>query len=621
MDFIKAAAVSPRIALGDPRKNAEAAAHAVLDCARERVQLLVFPELFLSGASCGDLFLQQPLLDACETALGTLLQQTAQTDLLFAVGLPLRAAGRLYNCAALCRGGVLLGFVPRLGQAGDCFADGADCALSELEFRGKQYPFGRLLLALSPEILLGIAVGENMARPYAAEAPLAAAGATVILRLCAQKAVMEPQIRKTLTLRSADCCCAVVAAFAGMGESSTDAVFGGDCLLAQEGALLAASDDFGNPAAATAWIDPQRLVSLRRSTGFYDGNPQPELPQIAVSLPSAQEADFAQHVPPLPFVPQEAGLARARAIQSAGLARRMRHTGLNALVLGLSGGLDSTLAALVARDALAQLGLPAENLRLIAMPGFGTGVRTKGNAVRLADALGIPLQEISIEPACVQHMRDIGLDMNARDATYENLQARERTQILMDLANKENALVVGTGDMSELALGWCTYNGDHMSMYAVNAGVPKTLVRALIAHEAKNAPEALRAVLRDILDTPVSPELLPPTAQGDITQKTEETLGAYEAHDFFLYYFLRYGMPPQKILLLAKQAFGEKYPEETLRAWLQAFLRRFFSQQFKRSCLPDGPAVTDLSLSPRAGGFAMPSDAPANAWQLEEDDA
>ena len=618
MDFIKAAAVSPRIALGDPQKNAETAARAVLDCARDRVQLLVFPELFLCGASCGDLFLQQPLLDACETALEALQQQTAQTDLLFAVGLPLRAAGRLYSCAALCQGGVLLGFVPRLGSAEDCFADGADCAVNEVDFRGKKYPFGRLLLALTPEILLGTAVGGSTARPFAAEAPLAAAGATVILRLCTQPAVMEPQIREALTMRSETCCCAVVAAFAGMGESSTDAVFGGDCLLAQEGELLAASDDFDGQAAAVAWIDPQRLVSLRRRGGFCGGTPLPEPPQIAVSLPSAREADFAQDVSPLPFVPQEAGLARARVLQSAGLARRMQHTGLNTLVLGLSGGLDSTLAALVSRDALAQLELPAENLRLIAMPGFGTGVRTKGNAIRLAEALGIPLQEISIEPACVQHMRDIGLDMNARDAAYENLQARERTQILMDLANKENALVVGTGDMSELALGWCTYNGDHMSMYAVNAGVPKTLVRALIAHEAKDAPEALRAVLLDILDTPVSPELLPPTAGGGITQKTEETLGAYEAHDFFLYYFLRYGMPPQKILLLAKQAFGEKYPQETLRTWLQTFLRRFFSQQFKRSCMPDGPAVTDLSLSPRAGGFAMPSDALAAAWMIEE---
>lgn len=628
--FLKAEAVSPRVTVGGVRQNLKQALAALANARARHVGLLVFPELYLSAYTCGDLFLQQTLLDACEDALSELTAATANSEIVVCIGLPLLYRDRLYNCAAVLQNGAVLAVIPKtyLPNYNEYyekrwFASG-DGVRGELCLHGQSVPFGQTLIRLSDTVTLGVELCEDLWVPNAPSTALCLAGANVIANLSASnEAVTKDAYRKNLiAMQSAKAFCAYVYASAGVGESTTDLVFSGACTIAENGALLAEGERFAfDGSRAAADIDLDRLASERRRDGSF-GDCAVHAPVLLtvcarVSLPSTPPEFVERVFPKYPFVPADEREKDARcreilSIQSHALAKRMAHTGAKCAVVGISGGLDSTLTLLVCARSLQILGLPAERLLCVTMPGFGTTDRTYNNACALVQAFGAQLLEIPIREAAMQHMRDIGHDPAVRDVTYENTQARERTQILMDLANKHGGLLVGTGDLSELALGWCTYNADHMSMYGVNCGVPKTLVRHLVENEAEHLPAHAAAILRDILETPVSPELLPPDEQGNIQQKTEETLGPYAVHDFFLYHFLRFGTRPQKLLFLAARTFREYTPEQ-LEAWLRLFLRRFFSNQFKRSCLPDGPKVGSVSLSPR-GDWRMPSDADCAEW-------
>lgn len=628
--FLKAEAVSPRVTVGGVRQNLKQALAALANARARHVGLLVFPELYLSAYTCGDLFLQQTLLDACEDALSELTAATADSEIVVCIGLPLLYRGRLYNCAAVLQNGAVLAVIPKtyLPNYNEYyekrwFASG-DGVRGELCLHGQSVPFGQTLIRLSDTVTLGVELCEDLWVPNAPSTALCLAGANVIANLSASNEVVtKDAYRKNLiAMQSAKAFCAYVYASAGVGESTTDLVFSGACTIAENGALLAEGERFAfDGSRAAADIDLDRLASERRRDGSFGdcAAHAPVLPTVCARVPlPSTPPEFVERVfPKYPFVPADEREKDARcreilSIQSHALAKRMAHTGAKCAVVGISGGLDSTLTLLVCARSLQILGLPAERLLCVTMPGFGTTDRTYNNACALVQAFGAQLLEIPIREAAMQHMRDIGHDPAVRDVTYENTQARERTQILMDLANKHGGLLVGTGDLSELALGWCTYNADHMSMYGVNCGVPKTLVRHLVENEAEHLSAHAAAILRDILETPVSPELLPPDEQGNIQQKTEETLGPYAVHDFFLYHFLRFGTRPQKLLFLATRTFREYTPEQ-LEAWLRLFLRRFFSNQFKRSCLPDGPKVGSVSLSPR-GDWRMPSDADCAEW-------
>ncbi|MDR1409863.1 MAG: NAD(+) synthase [Oscillospiraceae bacterium] len=633
--LIKVRAASPRVRLANPAENARSVIAAVLDAQAAHVQVLVLPELFLSGYTCGDLFRQDVLIDGCENALGTILRETAGTQVFCAVGLPVRSLGRLYNCAAVFQSGVLLGVVPKLylPNHGEFYEKRWFTAgsFAELDFIphvnlcGQEcVPFGRIMFDIAPHVRCGVEICEDMWMPISPGAEYALRGANLLLNLSASNALVGKHNYRIDLLRqySGKNLCGVVYASTGAGESSTDLVFSGACAAAENGTILTEGKRFRQDGTyCDACVDIQRLNAERENYTFYDNLTEykQEFCTAAVKQPltALPEDSIDRAFDPYPFVPsneheRDERYAEILNIQSAALAQRLNHTGPKKLVLGLSGGLDSTLALLVCAKACTLLGRPAKDVLCVSMPGFGTSARTKNNAKSLAEAFGSEYREIDITTACEQHMRDIGHDKNIHNVTYENTQARERTQILMDIANACRGLLVGTGDLSELALGWCTYNADHMSMYGVNAGVPKTLVRHLVEYYAETN-DSKSAILKDILDTPVSPELLPPDETGNITQKTEEILGDYAVHDFFLYHFLRFGTAPDKLLFMAKRAFAGIYDEATLHAWLGIFLRRFFGQQFKRSCLPDGPKVGTVSLSPR-GDWRMPSDAAAAAW-------
>ena len=485
-------------------------------------------------------------------------------------------------------------------------------------------PFGTMLFCADNGAAVGIEVCEDMWVPVSPGAVLALGGANILVNISASdEMVTKNEFRRNLIEQtSARCYCGYVYSSAGVGESTTDLVFSGACTVAENGGILAENERFERDGSAVcACIDIKKLEALRRNSEFYDNAAryaERDMRRVAITLPTLKEDDMDRAFDAHPFVPSDENVRRARCaeifnIQAAGLAKRIEHIGLKKAVIGISGGLDSALALLVADRAFDLLRLPKENIICITMPGFGTTKRTKSSAVTLTECIGAELRDIDIVPACTQHMRDIGHDMSILDVTYENVQARERTQILMDTANKEGALLVGTGDLSELALGWCTYNADHMSMYGVNCSVPKTLVRYLVSFVADERGGELGEVLREILATPVSPELLPPDSSGKIAQKTEDTLGPYEVHDFFLYHFQRFGASPDKLMFMACRAFDGVYSREQLEKWLRLFLKRFFSQQFKRSCIPDGPKVGSVSLSPR-GDWRMPSDAHAEAW-------
>ena len=628
--FITVATATPQVAVADCEANAQAILACINEMAAAHAKVMVLPELCITGYTCSDLFWQTKLLDEAEAALSVIAEGSRQVDALIAVGMPLRVAGKLLNVAAiLCRGKVL-GFVPKVNlpaynefyETRHFTSGSAD--MGTVQFGGEEIPVGTNLL-FSCENVVDLCVAaelcEDLWVPNPPSVQHALAGASVICNLSASdEMVGKGSYRRDLVAgQSARLVCAYLYATAGEGESTTDLVFGGQNLIAENGTVLAESATFENEINV-ATIDVQRLASERRRMSTFPAAESKEYREISFAL-AEEETKLARFFDADPFVPSNADQLSDRCeeilnIQALGLKKRLAHTHAKSAVVGISGGLDSTLALLVTARAFDMLGLPRKGIVAVTMPGFGTTDRTYNNAVAMIKSLGATFKEVPIAKAVMQHFADIDHDASIHDVTYENSQARERTQILMDIANQANGFVIGTGDLSELALGWATYNGDHMSMYAVNASVPKTLVRHLVRHYADtSADEVLAGVLYDVLDTPVSPELLPPE-DGAISQKTEDLVGPYELHDFFLYQMLRMCFPPAKIYRVAKEAFAGRYSNETILKWLRTFYWRFFSQQFKRSCLPDGPKVGSVAVSPR-GDLRMPSDACVSAWIKE----
>ena len=629
--FIKVAAGTPHIRVADCRYNAESCFTLMREAYRQGVRVLALPELCLTGYTCGDLFLQPTLLRGAEEALATVLEATKSLDMVTALGLPVCFENKTYNCAAVIHRGEILALVPKtyLPNYGEFYEkrwfEPAGPGARLFSFCGQEVYLGADVVFpcdTMPGLTLGVELCEDLWASTPPSVALAEAGATLILDLSASdETVGKAEYRRSLvTGQSARLLCGYVYADAGEGESTTDMVFVGHDLIAENGALLA-ERRFATGLTISE-IDVERLTYERRRMTTFRAKADSRIITVPFALESATTT-LTRYVSPTPFVPTDARDRAERCdeilkIAALGLKKRIEHTGASAVVVGLSGGLDSTLAILIAAVAMGLLERPASDIIAVTMPCFGTTDRTRDNAVELARRLGATLKRIDIGEAVKVHFRDIGQSMEDHDVTFENGQARERTQVLMDVANQCGGLVVGTGDLSELALGWATYNGDHMSMYGVNASIPKTLVRHLVSYVCGDKEEedpALSHVLADILDTPVSPELLPAVG-GKISQKTEDLVGPYELHDFFLYHAVRWGFPPRKVLRLAEHAFGRTYDRATILKWEKTFYRRFFAQQFKRSCLPDGPKVGSVTLSPR-GDWRMPSDAVASLW-LEE---
>lgn len=634
--FIKVAAVTPKLKVADPAYNADEILKALEDAQDRGAKIVVFPEMCITGYTCNDLFLQALLLENARRQLTRIAQATQGSDTLVFVGLPLEERGRLYNVAAAVQDGKVLAFIPKMFIPNYAefyerrhFNAGPETAETVI-FDGYEVPFGsRIILDIDavPGLAVAAELCEDLWVPGSPSISHAEAGATVICNLSASnETIGKDDYRRGLVSGiSARAICGYIYASAGDTESTQDLVFGGRLFIAENGTILAKKrcfDDptFGETKILTADLDIDRLrMERRRMSTFHSADKNYLYVPIHMERAETElERVFDAH----PFVPSDKSKRDERCeeilnIQYRGLAKRYAHTGLKHAVIGISGGLDSTLALLVTTKAFDLLGIPRENILSVTMPCFGTTSRTYENACEMARTLGTTLKEVNIKEAVTIHFRDIGQDPEKHDVTYENSQARERTQVIMDLANQCGGLVIGTGDMSELALGWATYNGDHMSMYAVNCGVPKTLVSHLVRYFAETSEdEELRKVLLDVLDTPVSPELLPPTGDGKIAQKTEELVGPYELHDFFLYYMLRCGFEPSKIWRIALRSFEGVYSPETILRWEKNFYRRFFSQQFKRSCLPDGPKVGTVAVSPR-GDLRMPSDASAALWLSE----
>lgn len=640
LGFVRVAVITPELRVADVDFNVRAISDALRPAAARGCRLALCPELCLTGYSCADLFYQAALLDRARAALAEVAAAAARLDIAVVVGLPLAVDGRLYNCAALLAGGRPVGIVPKthLPSTNEFyeerwFTSGRAVAGQSVEIAGEAAPFGVDLLFAAenlPGCTFGIEICEDLWAVNPPSGDLALAGATVILNGSASNELLgKVDYRRDLVRQqSARCLAAYLYAGAGATESTTDIVWAGHSLIAEYGVLLAETERFRfDTQMAVADVDVQRLVLERVKNNAFGAAlvPRP-FRTVRFSLPGEPPAEAGSLIRPqlvrTPFVPADPERRALHCreifnIQATGLARRLRHTGAQRVTLGVSGGLDSTLALLVAAKAFDLAGLPRAGIIAITMPGFGTTERTRSNAERLAELLGAALHVIPIADAVRGHFRDIGHDEGVHDVTYENSQARERTQILMDVANQVGGFNVGTGDLSELALGWCTYNGDHMSMYHVNAGVPKTLVRYLVAWaaDAEFTGEAAD-VLRDICATPITPELLPLGEGGALAQKTEDTIGPYELHDFFLYYTVRFQFSPRKVFVLARQAFDGAYPPAEILRWLTVFYRRFFSQQFKRSAMPDGPKVGSVALSPR-GDWRMPSDASATVWLAE----
>lgn len=635
--FVKVAAGTPKIKVADCVHNKNAVIGVMKHAAESGAKVLVLPELCVTGYGCQDLFFQSRLLDSALEALKGIAEASAELDMLVAVGCPLTVRGKLYNCAAVIKDGEVLGIVPKkyLPNYNEFyemrhFAPAPDWRC-ETELFGKSVPFGLGLLfecSGSPELTFAAEICEDL---WAADPPstaLALSGATVVGNLSASNETIgkDAYRRALVSGQSARLLCAYVYAGAGDGESTQDLVFGGHNIIAENGVILVESKLFRNELTLTE-ADVSFLAFERRKNTSFAADP----PRDALRIPfemKLSETALTRFVDPSPFVPDAEAEKHKRchsilSMQAHGLAKRVEHTGCKTLVVGISGGLDSTLALLVCVETMKLLGRPMSDIVTVTMPCFGTTAHTRNNAERLCELLGTSLRVIDISASVRRHFADIGHDESVRDVTYENSQARERTKVLMDIANAEGGLVVGTGDLSELALGWATYNGDHMSMYGVNASVPKTLVRHIVYYYAITSKDhLLRGVLISIFNTPVSPELLPADENGNIAQITEDLVGPYELHDFFLYNGIRRGFPPKKVLRLAEYAFADKtpaaYDRETILKWLKTFYRRFFSQQFKRSCLPDGVKVGSVSLSPR-GDWRMPSDAQATEWLGEID--
>ena len=634
--FIKVAAGTPKIRVADCGCNAKNIIELMKEAAEQGVKVLALPELCITGYTCGDLFLQETLLRGAEDALGHILEETKDLDMLTALGLPVwnRWDSKLYNCAAVINRGKILALIPKIyipsyGEfyEGRWFASGrgADYFLTFCGQRVNLDAHNPVVFDCEnvPNLTVGVEICEDLWSTDPPSTRLALNGAAVILNLSASNEVAgKAAYRRSLVAgQSARLVCGYVYADAGEGESTTDLVFAGHNIIAENGTILA--EQRFSTGLTISEIDVQRLTYERQRMNTYAFPPGEGYVFPSYCKFDREETPLTRPVSPTPFIPSEESRRGERCreiitIAALGLKKRLEHTNASCAVVGLSGGLDSTLAILITAKAFDMLGRDRKGILAVTMPCFGTTKRTRSNAEVLAIELGTDFREVNIGKAVEQHFADIGQSMEDQSVTFENAQARERTQVLMDLANQKGGLVIGTGDLSELALGWATYNGDHMSMYAVNASIPKTLVRHLVAYESDRLDGRIGDVLRDILDTPVSPELLPPK-DGEISQKTEDLVGPYELHDFYLYYAIRWGFPPRKVFRLAQYALGDRYNRETLLRWLKNFYRRFFSQQFKRSCLPDGPKVGSVTLSPR-GDWRMPSDAVAKLWldELEE---
>lgn len=625
--FIKTAAAVPEIRVADCGYNADAIIELMTEANKQRVKVLIFPELCVTGYCCHDLFLQPALLNGALKALDKIVKASAGSDTLTAVGCPLVFRGELYNCAVIVQNNQILGVVPKrhLPNYNEFYEarqfSPAPVGEFEMELLGRTVPFGLDMLFTCreiPEFIFGVEICEDLWSPLPLSVDLALGGAVIIANLSASNETIgkDEYRRELVTGQSGRLMCGYVFSSAGEGESTQDLVFGGHRMIAENGKLLCDSGLY-TTGLTVSEIDVQKLAYERRRNSTFRCVGSNKMRRVPFSM-KVEQTVLTREIETLPFVPKSNSAKNKRcadilAMQAHGLAKRIKHTNSKSVVVGVSGGLDSCLALLVCVDAMRLLSRPASDVIAVTMPCFGTTKRTKSNAEKLCGILGTALRVIDISESVKRHFADISHNENDRDVTYENSQARERTQVLMDIANQEGGMVIGTGDLSELALGWATYNGDHMSMYGVNSSVPKTLVRHIIRYYAETADNSeLRAVLLDIFNTPVSPELLP-AENGEISQITEDLVGPYELHDFFLYYGIRWGYPPQKVYRLARYSFGDSYDSETILKWLRTFYRRFFSQQFKRSCLPDGVKVGSVSLSPR-GDWRMPSDAQAAIW-------
>jgi NAD+ synthase (glutamine-hydrolysing) len=632
--LIKVAAAVPAVKVADVEYNVLEMEKLITLADSQNVEIVCFPELGITGYSCQDLFKSQMLLSKAEEGLMMLMEFTRKLDIICVVGMPVQAEGLLLNCAAVIQSGNLLGLVPKtyLPNYNEFyekrwFASSQDLNPTEIYLAGNPVSLSDepKVFQTTGGVKFGVEICEDVWAPVPPSNNLTMAGADIILNCSASDEVIgkHQYLRSLLAQQSARTISGYVYASCGFGESTQDVVYGGNAMIFENGHVLVEGERYSfQPQLQVTQIDVERLRTERHTNSTFV-NAQRDAKAVVVECKPVMLAEFQmlRPVDPHPFIPKDEEMSSTCEeilnIQMMGLAKRLTHTNCEHVVIGISGGLDSTLALLVCVRTFDKLGLDRKGIVGVTMPGFGTTDRTHDNATSLMQTLGISQMEISIAKAVTQHFEDIGHDIKKHDTTYENAQARERTQILMDLANQLNAMVVGTGDLSELALGWATYNGDHMSMYGVNAGVPKTLIQYLIRYIASQPQfKAQQETLLDIVDTPISPELTPADAEGNIKQKTEDLVGPYELHDFFLYYFLRFGFRPAKIFFLARHAFGEKYDKGTIKKWLTTFCRRFFSQQFKRSCLPDGPKVGSISLSPR-GDWRMPSDAASTLWMKE----
>ena len=636
--YITVASAIPSVRVADADYNIKQIESLIAQAEGKGAEIIVFPELSVTGYSCQDLFAQQTLLDQTEMKILQLLDFSRMLDIICIIGAPVCIGTALYNCAVVCQHGNILGIVPKryLPNYGEFYekrwfasADDLDCPI-EVRFAGNTITVSLdiQLFQTCDGVKFGIELCEDVWAPVPPSNDIALAGADIVFNLSASDDLIgkNAYLKSLLSQQSARLICGYVYSSCGFGESTQDVVYGGNAYVYENGSLVAESTRFSlDEQLVVSQIDVEKLRTERRkNTSFVHAAKSSKA--VIVPTEVVQPRDFAllRNVNPHPFIPTSkdmyASCDEIFSIQVCGLAKRLVHTNSKRVVLGISGGLDSTLALLVCVKTFDKLGYDRKGIIGVTMPGFGTTDRTYNNALSLMQSLGVTIREISIRKSVTQHFEDIGHDINVHDVTYENGQARERTQILMDLSNKLGGLVIGTGDLSELALGWATYNGDHMSMYGVNASIPKTLIRYLVSHVADNSvDETSRATLLDIIDTPISPELIPADENGDIKQKTEDLVGPYELHDFFLYHFLRFGFRPSKLFMLARNAFDATvYSDDIIKHWLRTFLRRFFQQQFKRSCLPDGPKVGSVTLSPR-GDWRMPTDAMSTAWLAECD--
>ena len=628
--FVKVAAAVPTVRVADVDYNVQQIESLLAQAEGKGVEVMVTPELCLTGYSCQDLFREQLLLDKAEEGIIQLLDFTRKLDTILIVGAPIVINSLLYNCAVVIQRGQVLGVVPKtyLPNYGEFyekrwFASAQDLNPCDIYLVGSSVHVSAepMLFTTVDGVKFGVEICEDVWAPIPPSNNLALAGADIILNLSASDELIGKHryLRSLLAQQSARTISGYVYASSGFGESTQDVVYGGNVMVFENGKLLAEGERFSlQPQILVSQIDVEKLrMERRQNTTFINAQRGASALHVMAKPVGPKEFNLIREIDPHPFIPKDEDMQQTCEevlnIQVAGLAKRLYHINAKKAVVGISGGLDSTLALLVTVKTFDKLSLDRKGIIGITMPGFGTTDRTYNNAMKLMQTLGVTIREISIAKAVTQHFEDIGHDIKQHDVTYENSQARERTQILMDVANQVNGLVVGTGDLSELALGWATYNGDHMSMYGVNAGVPKTLIRYLVSYVAG---EMATETLLDIIDTPISPELIPADKKGHIKQKTEDLVGPYELHDFFIYYFLRYGFGPKKIFVMAQKAFAKTYDDETIKKWLTTFCRRFFTQQFKRSCLPDGPKVGSVSLSPR-GDWRMPSDASYTLWLKE----